>query len=154
MNRGLAAAFGAVMVLTAGVDGGPVALALLALALAGVMAGLADRRVVPVPVILSIAALALGDPSPFFAAVSGLAAATYLLTACSERVSTLTVPAVAGMVGFTLVGLAATAIRTDVAWMPLVAPAVMAGVLTVAAMPLLADDRSISAPTDDAAATD
>ncbi|MFN8073476.1 MAG: hypothetical protein U0R66_16955 [Mycobacterium sp.] len=139
--------FGALMVLTAGATGGPVVLAVLGLALVAVAAGLADRRAATGAVLLTVVALALSDPSPLFAAVSGLSAAAYLVT----RHGTLTIPTVAGLIGFTAAGVVATAVALPVSWIPLLAPAVIAGVLIVAALPLLGDERTgdIRAPWSD-----
>lgn len=139
--------FGVLMVLTAGATGGPVVLAVLGLALVAIAAGLADRRAATVAVLLSIAALALSDPSPLFAAASGLSAAGYLVT----RYGTLTIPTVAGLIGFTAAGVAATAVALPVSWIPLLAPAMIAAVLIVAALPLLGDERTgdIPAPWSD-----
>ncbi len=154
MSRVLSAAFGIVMVLIAGLDGGPVVLAVLAAAGAAVVAGLFDRRAAVVAVLLTIVALALGAPAPLYAAVSGLAAATYLLTGYADAtgVNTLTVPTLVGLVGFTLAGVAATTITVKVTWVPLLAPAVMTAVLVVVAIPLLGGDRSVPGPdgNDDA----
>lgn len=151
MNRALSPAFGAVMVLTAALDGGPVVLAILAAAVAAVAAGMFDRRAAVVAVLLTVVALALGIPTSLYAAVSGLAAATYLLTSYAEATgaNTLTVPIVVGLVGFTLAGLAATAITTRVTWVPLLAPVVMAAVLVVVALPLLGSDRRLPGPAAD-----
>lgn len=140
--------FGILMVLTAGASGGPVVLAVLGVALVAVAVSLADRRAATVAVLLSIAGLALSDPSPLFAAVSGLSAAVYLV---SRHNAALTMPTVAGLMGFTAIGVVATAVALPVSWIPLLAPAVIAGVLIVAALPLLADDRTgdLRAPWSD-----
>lgn len=143
--------FGLLMVVTAGATGGPVVLAVLGLAVAAVAVGVLDRRAAVAAVLLSVAALALSEPDPLFAAVSGMSAATYLLAghAVGSDAVTLTVPTVAGMVGFTLAGLVATAVALPVSWIPLLAPVVVATVLIVVALPLLADDRTgaIAGPT-------
>lgn len=153
MSRAVPAAFGLLMVLAAGADGGPVTLAVLALGLAAVAGGLFDLRAAAAAVVLAGIALAVSDPAPLFAAVAGLAAAAYLLTRHAEGAGavTLTVPSVVGMLGFTLAGLAATAIATDLTWVPLLAPAVLTGVLIMVVIPLLADDRTgvISGPDAD-----
>ena len=151
MNRWLSAAFGAVMVLTAAVDGGPVVLAILATAVVAVAAGLFDRRAAVIAVLLTAGALALGAPTPLFAAVSGMAATAYLLTGYADGTGavTLTVPSVAGLIGFTLAGLAATAVSSSVPWMPLLAPAVMTAVLIVVTIPLLAGERGMPGPAGD-----
>lgn len=151
MTRTLAAAFGIVMVLTAGLDGAPVVLALLAAAAAAVVAGLFDRRVAVVAVLLTVVALGLGAPTPLLAAVSGLAATTYLLSGYADATgaNTLTVPTVVGLIGFTLAGVAATAITANVAWVPLLAPVIVAAVLVAVAKPLLGGDRSAPGPGGD-----
>jgi hypothetical protein len=151
MNRPLSAAFGAVMVLTAAIGAGPVVLAVLAAAVLAVAAGLFDRRAAVVAVLLTVVALGLGAPTPLFAAVSGMAATTYLLTGYADGTGavTLTVPSVAGLIGFALAGLAATAVSSSVTWMPLLAPAVMTAVLIVVTIPLLAGERVMSGPAGD-----
>jgi hypothetical protein len=151
MNAAFSAAFGLLMVVTAGGAGGPVALAALGLAVVAVVASLVDRRAAAVAVVLSITALALSDPAPLFAAVSGLSAATYLVTrhTIGTGVATLTIPTVAGLLGFTAAGLVATAVALPVNWIPLLAPAVMAAIVIVVAFPLLADERTgaVAGPT-------
>ena len=151
MNSAFSAAFGLLMVVTAGGTGGPVVLAALGLAVVAVAVSLIDRRAATAAVLVSIVALALSEPAPLFAAVSGLSAATYLVTrhAIGSAAVTLTVPTVAGMLGFTAVGLAATAVALPVNWIPLLAPALMAAVLVVVAFPLLADERTgvLAGPT-------
>ena len=151
MNSAFAAAFGLLMVVTAGGTGGPVVLAALGLAVVAVAVSLVDPRAATVAVLLSIIALALSDPAPLFAAASGLSAATYLVTrhAIGSGTPMLTVPTVAGLLGFTAVGLAATAVALPVNWIPLLAPVLMAAVLIVVAIPLLADERTgtLAGPT-------
>jgi hypothetical protein len=129
----LSAAFGVLMVVTAAGSAG-----------SAVAVGVVDRRAAPAAVLLTITALALSDPGPLFAAVSGMAAAVYLLTrhAAATGAITLTAPTVAGLLGFTAVGLVGTAVALPVNWTPLLTPVIMAAVLVVAALPLLADDRT------------
>ena len=119
-------AFGMLMVVTAAATAGPMVLAVLGLALVAVAVGVFDRRAATAAVLLSIAGLALSDPPAVFAAVSGMSAAAYLLTrhAVGSAAVTLTVPTVAGLVGFTVAGLAATAVAVPVSWIPLLAPAI------------------------------
>ena len=151
MNRALTAAFGAVMVLTAGIDAGRVSLAILAAAVAAVAAGLFDRRAALVAVLSTVVALAVGTPTPLFAAVSGMAATLYLLTGFAEGTgaTTLTGPSVAGLIGFTLAGLAATAITAKFTWVPLLAPVVMTAVLVLVAIPLFTGNRAAPGPARD-----
>ena len=111
MNPLFGPAFGLLMVVSAGATGGPVVLAVLGLAVIAVGVGLADSRAATAAVLLSITALALSDPSPLFAAVSGMSAAAYLVNrhGAASGAVTMTVPTVAGLIGFTAAGLAATA---------------------------------------------
>ena len=155
MNPLFGPAFGLLMVVTAGATGGPVVLAVLGLAVIAVGVSLADRRAATVAVLLNIVALALSDPSPLFAAVSGMSAAAYLVVRHSAGggAVTMTIPMVAGLLGFTAAGLAATAVAVPVSWIPLLAPAIIAAVLIVVAWPLLGDDRTgdIPGPASDPA---
>lgn len=148
----LSAAFGLLMVVTAAGSGGSVVLAALGLAVLAVAVGVVDRRASTAAVLLSITALALSDPSPLFAAVSGMSAAVYLLArhAAATGAITLTPPTVAGLLGFTAVGLVGTAVALPVNWIPLLTPVIMAAVLIVAALPLLADDRTGAVHNPDA----
>ena len=146
MNPLIAPAFGLLMVVTAGATGGPVVLAVLGLAVIAVGVGLADSRAAAAAVLLSIIALALADPSPLFTAVSGMSAAAYLATRHGGGAVTMTVPTVAGLIGFTAAGLAATALALPVDWIPLLAPLIIAAILVVVARPLLGDDRTGEIP--------
>ena len=145
----VSSAFGALMVAAAAQPGAPWGLVALALTAAAVLAGLFFRPAATVAVLLSIASMALGDPAPLFAAVSGLSAAVYLLTTHGDPsgAGTLTAPTVAGMVGFTLAGAAATAFSLRLTWIPLLAPVIMAVIVIIVAAPLVAG--GVSAPAAD-----
>jgi len=133
-------AFGMLMVAAGVRPAGSWALVAAALAAAALLAGLFFRPAAVVAVLVTVAGMALSDPAPLLAAVSGLAAAAYLLTRYGdEAVTTLTVPSVLGMLGFTAVGVAATAIGVQLTWAPLVAPAITAAILIVVAAPLFAE---------------
>jgi hypothetical protein len=152
MNRRPAAllfssAFGVLMVAAAARPTGAWGLAALGLAVAALVAALFVRTAAVVAVLLTIAGMALGDPVPVLAAVSGLAAAAYLITRYADDAATLTVPTVAGMVGFTVAGAAAGAVSLQLTWVPLVAPAIMATILILVAAPLVAE--VFSAPAAD-----
>lgn len=153
MTRFFGPAFGMLMVVTAGATGGPVVLGVLGVALVAVAVSMVDTRAATAAVLLSIVGLAVSDPSPVFAAVSGMSAAVYLVITHGHRsgAAGITVPTVAGLIGFTIAGLAAIAIALPLDWIPLLAPAIVAAVLIVAAHPLLADDRtgSLRAPGSD-----
>lgn len=132
-------ALGVLMVAAAAGPAGPLGLAAVGLAGAAVLAGLFVRPAAVVAVLLAIAAMALGDPEPLLAAVSGLSATGYLLTRYADDAVTLTVPTVLGMVGFTVAGALASAVSLQVTWAPLVAPAVLAAILILVAAPLVAE---------------
>ena len=116
-----AQAFGILMVLTAARPAGLIGIVVLALSAAALLAGLFYRRAATVAVLLSIGAMALADPSPFFAAVSGLSAAAYLVLryADDSDAVAVTMPTAVGLLGFTAAGLAATAVDIPVKWVPL-----------------------------------
>ena len=142
-------AFGILMVVTAVRPAGAIGLALLGLSTAALLAGLLLRQAAAVAVLVSIAAMALADPTPLFAAVSGLSAAAYLVLryAASDGepgsdAVTLTVPTVAGLVGFTMAALAASLVGLQMAWVRLLAPLIAMAILVVVVLPLWADERT------------
>ncbi len=130
-------AFGVLMVAAAARPAGAWGAAVLALAVGALVAGLFVRPAAVVAVLSTVAGMALGDPVPLLAAVSGLSAAAYLISRYAGEAVTLTVPTALGMVGFTVAGAAAGAVSLDMAWAPLVAPAIMAGLLVLVVLPLL-----------------
>ena len=93
-----------------------------------------------------------------FAAVSGMSAAAYLVNrhGAASGAVTMTVPTVAGLIGFTAAGLAATAVALPVDGIPLLAPVLIAAALIVVALPLLGDDQTgeIPDPASDPALPD
>ena len=139
-----AQAFGILMVLTAARPAGLIGIVVLALSAAALLAGLFYRRAATVAVLLSIGAMALADPSPFFAAVSGLSAAAYLVLryADDSDAVAVTMPTAVGLLGFTAAGLAATAVDIQVKWVPLLAPGVVVAILILVAMPMWSDERT------------
>jgi hypothetical protein len=89
-------------------------------------------------ILLTVLAIALCDPSPVFAALSGLAAAAYLVlryAAGMPGVVTATQPTVVGAVGFTCAGLAATSFPLPSPRLPLSAPVAAVGICTLATRP-------------------
>ena len=143
--------FGILMVLTAARPTGPIGVAALGLSAVSLMLSLFVRRAAMVAVLLCIGAMAIAEPSPFFAAVSGLSAAAYLVLRYAEdsEAAAFTVPTVLGMLGFTAAGVAATAVSLQVKWVPLLAPTVVVAVLILVAMPLWGDEHTgaLSTPT-------
>lgn len=145
-------AFGVLMVAAGVTPTAPWGLAAAALALIALLAGLFFRPAAMLAVLLTIAGMALGDPAPVLAAVSGLSAATYLVSRFADSAVTLTVPMAFGMLGFTAAGVVATAVPLQLTWAPLVAPAILAGLLIVVVAPLFAD--ALPGPATDQPPTD
>jgi hypothetical protein len=147
LTRLFSTAFGVLMVAAGVRPIGPWGLAAMALAVAALVAALFFRPASILAVLLTVAGMALGAPIPVLAAVSGLSAAAYLVSRYAERAVTLTVPTVLGMLGFTAAGVLATSVGLQLTWAPLVAPAIMAGILIVVVAPLFAE--RLIGPTPD-----
>ncbi|MGX9673712.1 hypothetical protein [Mycobacterium sp. HM-7] len=122
--RILSTGFGVVMVAVAAVDAHGPAVVAVVLALVAVGAGLLFRVAATGAVLLTVVALAVSDSPPLVAALSGLSATAYLLLrhAAGTGVVTMTRTTLVAMLGFTVAGLAATAVRLDLPWLPLLAP--------------------------------
>ena len=148
MTRPFSAVFAALMVLAAAWPAGPAGFAAVAPATAAALAGVFFRPAATVSVLLTVAAVALLDTPPLFAAASGLSAAAYLITrhAADRGGIAITVPAAIGMVGFSVAGLMATAVPLRITWAPLLAPAVVVAILVAVAAPLLRQVRSEPVP--------
>jgi hypothetical protein len=127
-------AFGFLMVSAAAVHArGPAAVA-SGLAVTAVLIGLWLRPAATVAVLLIAAALAVSGPPPVFAALSGLAATFYLLLrhAAGTGAPTTTRPTALAAVGFTVAGLAATAVPLQLPWLPLLAPPAVTAIYLLA----------------------
>lgn len=142
--------FGLLMVLAATGSGGVPVWVGAALALLGLAAGLFHRPSAVLAVLATAATLALSDTSVLFAAACGLSATAYLVIRYATPdvagigVATMTGPTVIGMVGCTLAAVTAALVPWRLAWVPLLAPLLVVGIVVVAWV--------ISAP--DAAALD
>jgi hypothetical protein len=132
-RRLLAAAFGLVMAGAAAVGADAPAQVAVAVALIAVLAGLYLRVAATVAVLAVIGAVALTGPQPVLAAVSGVCAAAYLVLTHAA----VTRPTAVGIVGFTAVGILATALPSGVSWLPLLAPVAVVAVIGVALSPFL-----------------
>jgi hypothetical protein len=113
-------------------------------ALVAVMVAVLFRPVATLAVLLTVAAIALSGPSATVAAVSGLSAAAYLVLrhaagggAGLDAVSGATM---VSAVGFTLVGLVATAFPLRLPWLPLLAPLAVLAIYLLATRPYLRDE--------------
>ena len=93
------------------------------------LAGLRFRPAATLAVLLALSALVLSDPSPMFAALSGLSAAAYLVlrhaVGAPAGVVTATPPTMIAAVGFAFVGVVATSFAPQLPWSPLLAPVVV-----------------------------
>ena len=118
-NQFVSAGFGVVMVTAAAVDARGPALIVAAAAGVAVLAGLYVRAAATAAVLAVVCAIALSEPQPMLAALSGLSAAAYLVL----RYATMTRPTVIGLVGFMVLGVVATTTGTaGLSWLPLLAP--------------------------------
>lgn len=136
----LAAACGLLMAFAAGIGSHEPAAAVAMLAAATVLVGLVLRQAATLAVLLAVATIVLSDPAPVLAAVSGLAALAYLLLRyAAGGAATVTVPTVVAAVGFTFVGLAATAFPLQVSWLPLLAPLAAFGCYALVTHPFVGE---------------
>jgi len=135
--QALSAGFGVLMVAVAGVQAHGTAVIVAVSALVAVVAGLAFRAAATGAVLLTVVVLALSDSPALVAALSGLSAAAYLLMryAAGAGVVTMTRPTLLAMLGFTLVGVVATAVNLDLPWLPLVAPPAVVALYWLALAP-------------------
>ena len=129
---------------------GPALVAAL-LAVTAVVASTVHRPSATLAVLFVVAAIVLSDPPPWLAASCGLTAAAYLAlrhAVGTPRIMTVTEPTVVGAVGFTLVGLAATAFPMQIAWLPLLAPLTIFGIYMLATRPFFGRGRRPTAVQD------
>ncbi len=148
MARVFAAIFAAFMVLSAAWPAGQAGFAAVAPATVAVLAGVFFRLAATVAVLLTVAAVALLDVPPLFAAGSGLSAAAYLVTrhAADRGGVAITVPAAIGLVSFTGVGLIATVVPLHITWAPLLGPAIVVAILVAVGGPMLRQVRAEPVP--------
>ncbi|BBX74491.1 integral membrane protein [Mycobacterium shinjukuense] len=132
--------FGLLMVGSAATGShGPAVVAGAAAAIA-VGVGTVFRPAATLAVLLSVAVILLSDPAPFLVALSGLAAAAYLVCRHSAAGSAGVVrswPTIVGAAGFTFAGLVATSFPLRLPWLPLVAPLAVLAIYAVATRPYL-----------------
>jgi hypothetical protein len=137
----LSAACGFLMVGAVGIGShGPVLVAAVS-AVVAVLAGIVFRQVATLAVLLTVAVIALSDPTATLAAASGLSAAVYLVLrhaagsgAGLDGVSGATL---VGAVGFAFAGVVATAFPLQLPWLPLLAPLAAFAVYLLATRPFL-----------------
>ncbi len=142
-QQAVAAAFALPMVVfaAAGLHGPAVATGAAALLAACV--GIGFRPAASLAVLLVVVTVMLAGPEPVFVALSGLCAAGYLVCRYSPGPLPVSWPTVIGAVGFTFVGLVATAFPLRLPWLPLAAPLAALAIYVVAARPFV---RANTAP--------
>ncbi|MGH3678296.1 MAG: hypothetical protein ACRDU5_21680 [Mycobacterium sp.] len=137
----LAAVFGLMMAAAAGVQAHGPAFAAAALGVVAVLVGIRFRSVATVAVLLAMAAVVLSDTPPMLAALAGLSAAAYLVLRYADSgpagVVTASAPAMIAALGFTIVGLVATAFPFQVPWLPLLAPLAVVGIYVLVIRPFV-----------------
>ena len=130
---------GVVMLMVAATDvqtSGP-ALIGAVVAAAAVVVGIRWRPAATLAVVISIGLIALTDPAPAFAALSGLSAVGYLVLRHSvgSPAQAITRPTVVAALVFATAGLAATAIPVELPWVPLFAPVAVIVVYVLVVQP-------------------
>jgi hypothetical protein len=138
--RVLATASGVAMVAVAGTGAHGVARDAAASAVLAVLVAVLSRPVATLAVLLTMTAIALSSPQPVLVAVSGLFAAVYLVLRHATGLSSVSGATMVSAVGFTLVGLVATAFPLQVPWLPLLAPLAVFAVYLLATRPFLRDE--------------
>ena len=121
-QQAVAAAFALPMVGLAAAGSHGLALVTGAAALLAVGVGMVFRPAATVAVLLVVPTVMMSGPAPAFVALAGLCAAAYLVCRHSPRPLMVSWPTAIGAVGFTFVGLVATAFPLRLPWVPLLAP--------------------------------
>jgi hypothetical protein len=134
--RALSTAFGLVMIAASAVQADGAALVAAGLAAVAVLAGTFLRSAATLAVLITAAVIVLADAPPMLAALSGLAAAGYLVL---RHTVSATAPTVIGAVGFTAVGLAATSLPMQLPWVPLLAPLAVVAAYVLVIRPFWGD---------------
>jgi hypothetical protein len=140
----LSIACGVLMVAAVGIGSQGSTLAAATSALVAVTVAVLFRPVATLAVLLTVVAITLAGPPAMVVAVSGLSAAAYLVlrhaAATDAGLDSVSGATMISAVGFTLVGLAATAFPLRLPWLPLLAPLAVFAVYLLATRPYLRDD--------------
>ena len=135
----LAGGCGLAMAVAAGAGTSTPAAGCALLAVAAVLAGYWLRPAATVAVLLTVIALAVGDPSTALAAAAGLAAVAYLLLRyAADGVAALTAPTMIAALGFAGIGLVAAGFPLQLPWLSLVAAPAAFGCYVLAVCPFAA----------------
>jgi hypothetical protein len=141
-GRALATAFGLLMVAATAIAAEGLSIVAAALAVVALVLGIRFAGAATLAVVISVVVALLADAPPMSTALAGLAAAAYLVLRHSANVeSVITAPTVVGALGFSAIGLGATAIPLSVPWLPLAAPVAALVIYVIVVQPLLAARR-------------
>ncbi|HZC89516.1 MAG TPA: hypothetical protein VE400_02390 [Mycobacterium sp.] len=140
----LSTACGLLMVAAVGTGShGPTLVAAMSAAIA-VTAAILFRPVATLAVLLTVAVIVLSGPPATLAAVSGLSAAIYLVlrhaAGTGIGLDSVSAATLVSALGFTLVGLVATAFPLRLPWLPLLAPLAVFAIYLLATRPFLRDE--------------
>lgn len=138
--RILSGIFGLLMVGSAAVGSDGLAAAAAAVAVLGVAVAIVYRPAATLAVVLSVCTIVVSDPSPGWAALSGLCAAAYLLcryAAGAPVVVTASWPTIVAAVGFTIIGWVAASFPLQLPWLPLAAPLAVLAIYVLATRPFV-----------------
>jgi hypothetical protein len=144
VNRALSTASGLVMVAAAALAASDRALVVCGVAVGMVLVGNVFRTVATMAVMTAGTALVLASAAPTPAALCGLSAAVYLVL---RHTADITVPTVAGALGFTAVALTAVMLPVELPWVPLVAPLAVLSAVVLATRPFWLGGTRSGAPT-------
>ena len=140
----LSAGCGVLMVAAVGIGAHGSTLVAATSAAAAVTIAVLFRPVATLAVLLTVVAIALSGPPAAVAAVSGLSAAGYLVlrhaASNGAGLDSVSGATLVSAVGFTLVGLVATAFPLRLPWLPLLAPLAVFAVYLLATRPYLRDE--------------
>jgi hypothetical protein len=135
---------GLLMVAAGGVGTHGPAATLAVSALGAVVAAILFRPVATLAVVLTAAVIASTGSTATVAAVAGLSAAVYLVlrhaAASGAGLDSVSAATLVSAMGFTLVGLVATAFPLRLPWLPLLAPLAVFAIYLLATRPFLRDE--------------
>ena len=141
MVRIISTAFGLLMVAATAVGSHGPAFVASTLPVVAVLVGMVLRPAATLAVLLTVVVVALTEPSPVIVALSGLAAAAYLLLRHAPgpvaAAMTLTPPTMIAAVGFTFVGLVAVSFPLQLPWLPVLAPLAVFVIYVLATRPFV-----------------
>lgn len=140
----LSTACGLLMVAAVGVGTHGTGRAIAVSALFAVGAAVVVRPLATLAVLLSVLVLAVSNPTAVVAAVAGLAATVYLVlrhaAGSGVGLDSVSMTTLVSALGFTLVGLVATAFPLQLPWLPLLAPLAVFAIYVLATRPFLRED--------------